>query len=92
MKRLVATTLFAAVLTLPLAAQAGPSGSRQPAGGAFMSSYVDDPYHDPRSLHSQQRGTGQLLGAPMLTEGPGVSQRRVVDPHWAAGWDRKRVR
>ncbi|SDA31926.1 hypothetical protein SAMN02799622_05123 [Methylobacterium sp. UNC378MF] len=77
------------LLGVPLAAQAGEGGggSRQAAGGGHMSSYVSDPNHDPRSLHSQRSGTGQILGAPMLHDraGAAVTPGRVVDPHWASG-------
>ncbi|MBE7245768.1 MAG: hypothetical protein INR63_12505 [Actinomycetospora chiangmaiensis] len=79
--------ILAAVAT-PLAAQAGEGGggSRQAAGGGHMSSYISDPYHDPRSLHSQRHGTGQILGAPMLHERAGAAMvRRPVEPHWASG-------
>ncbi len=91
MKGIVAFSVLAMV-GLPLAAQAeSGSGSRQAAGGGFMSSYQDDPYHDPRSLHSQRAGTGQILGAPMLSENAGVKggpvrsaiRRGDVDPNWA---------
>ncbi|GLS44090.1 hypothetical protein [Methylobacterium brachythecii] len=88
MKRLASLCLMAVALAMPVAAQAGGAdGSRQAAGGAFMSTYVNDPYHDPRSLHSQDRGTGQILGAPMYHDGPRavVSRRNVVDPHWSSG-------
>jgi len=86
-------TLGLALLTgtgaLPLAAQAGEGGggSRQAAGGGHMSSYISDPQHDPRSLHAQRLGTGQILGAPMVHERAGapIARRRVVDPHWASG-------
>ncbi|WP_345820753.1 hypothetical protein ACN9MF_08065 [Methylobacterium fujisawaense] len=85
----LALGLLAGLLGAPLAAQAGEGGggSRQAAGGGHMSSYVSDPHHDPRSLHSQRAGTGQLLGAPMLHERAGttVARRRAVDPHWASG-------
>ncbi|MCJ2085103.1 hypothetical protein MKK88_03725 [Methylobacterium sp. E-005] len=78
---------LAAALAAPLAAQAGEGGggSRQVAGGGHMSSYVSDPHHDPRSLHSQRRGTGQILGAPMLHERAGAAMVRPVEPHWASG-------
>ncbi|MCJ2007617.1 hypothetical protein MKK70_08125 [Methylobacterium sp. E-041] len=89
MTRIVASALFAAVLALPVAARAGEGGGgdRQPAGGGHMSSYVNDPYHDPRSAHSQRNRTGQLLGAPMYSDMPGatVARRDVVSPHWASG-------
>ncbi|WP_236960369.1 hypothetical protein [Methylobacterium durans] len=87
MNRLVAATVFAAALAMPLAAQAGPDGSRQAAGGAFMSSYIGDPYHDPRSLHAQRRGTGQILGQPMLAEEAGVRMpaRAGLAGTWASG-------
>ncbi|MBE7245963.1 MAG: hypothetical protein INR63_13510 [Actinomycetospora chiangmaiensis] len=81
--------LLTGACALPLAAQAseGGGGSRQAAGGGHMSSYISDPHHDPRSLHSQRLGTGQILGAPMVHERAGalVARRRVVDPHWASG-------
>ena len=89
MKRMMTIGMLSAMaLALPISAQAqdGGSGSRQQAGGGFMSSYVDDPYHDPRSLHSQRRGTGQILGAPMYRDGPAVAvDRRIVAPNWAIG-------
>ncbi|AWI89587.1 hypothetical protein C0214_15765 [Methylobacterium sp. DM1] len=96
MKRMMTVGFIAmAAIVLPIAAQAegGGSGSRQQAGGAFMSSYVDDPYHDPRSVRSQRLGTGQILGAPMLSENAGAKggvartavRRGTVEPHWAAG-------
>ncbi|WP_279356463.1 hypothetical protein [Methylobacterium indicum] len=75
MKTFVLSTL-AATLAAPLLAGAaladGGGGGRMPAGGAHMSSYVHHPYHDPRSSHSQMRGTGQILGAPMVAERPGT--------------------
>lgn len=94
MKRIVAIGILAMAVGIPAAAQAESSGgSRMPAGGGFMSSYQDDPYHDPRSLHSQRAGTGQILGAPMLSENAGAKggparaalRRGAVDPHWATG-------
>lgn len=95
MKFFIAAAIFASAAALPLAAQAQGDGSRQAAGGGFMSSYVNDPYHDPRSLYSQRNGTGQILGQPMLSEGAGVhglSARDVGEPHWAAGTTRRRAR
>lgn len=81
--------LLAGICALPLAAQAGEGGggSRQAAGGGHMSSYISDPQHDPRSLYAQSRGTGQILGAPMVHERAGAqaARRRVVAPHWASG-------
>lgn len=88
MKHIVTAAALAVALGLPAAALAGEggSGSRMPAGGAHMSSYVSDPYHDPRSLHSQRRGTGQILGAPMYRDGPAVAvDRRILAPNWAIG-------
>ncbi|MGT2478526.1 hypothetical protein ACU4GR_05750 [Methylobacterium oryzae CBMB20] len=89
--------LLTGILVAPLAAQAGEGGggSRQAAGGGHMSSYISDPHHDPRSLHSQRSGSGQLLGAPMVHDraGASVARGRVVDPHWASGTaERRRVR
>jgi hypothetical protein len=71
--KIVITTVLAAAIALPAAALAGSGGegSRQAAGGGFMSSYVSDPYHDPRSRASQRAGTGQLLGQPMIAERAG---------------------
>nr|WP_245516444.1 MULTISPECIES: hypothetical protein [Methylobacterium] len=71
-----------------LAGPAAAEGSRQPAGGAHMSSFVHHPEHDPRSLYSQRRATGQILGQPMLSERAGAHRAapRVVEPHWASGW------
>ncbi|MGU3664893.1 hypothetical protein ACLBX9_11965 [Methylobacterium sp. A49B] len=90
----LALGLLAGALVLPISAQAGEGGdgSRQVAGGGHMSSYVNDPHHDPRSLHSQRLGTGQLLGAPMLHDraGPAIARRNLVDPHWASGTAQRR--
>ncbi|MCJ2057238.1 hypothetical protein MKL09_11805 [Methylobacterium sp. J-048] len=95
-QRFLTLGLLAGALALPMAAQAGEGGggSRQPAGGGHMSSYVSDPSHDPRSLHSQRVGSGQLLGAPMVHDGAraAVSRGSVVDPHWASGHVERRVR
>ncbi|GJE31471.1 hypothetical protein [Methylobacterium oxalidis] len=78
-------------LLLGLTGHAAAEGSRQPAGGAHMSSFVHHPYHDPRSLHSQRRSTGQILGQPMLSERAGMHRGspRLVEPHWASGWRRR---
>jgi len=103
MKRIVTLGfLAAAAVALPLTAQAqdGGNGSRQQAGGGFMSSYVDDPYHDPRSLHSQRAGSGQILGAPMLSENAGAKggaptaalRQGTVQPRWSAGTAPRRSR
>ncbi len=56
------------------------------AGGAHMSTYVHHPYHDPRSAHSQMRGTGQLLGAPMVADRAGtrLDRRDSGMRTWAA--------
>jgi hypothetical protein len=78
-----------------MAAQAeNNGGSRQAAGGAHMSSYVSDPYHDPRSAHSQHHSTGQILGQPMLSENAGAHNvgSRMVEPRWAAGSNGRRAR
>ncbi len=87
MKYIIATAI-AAAFVLPHAALAGADGSRQPAGGAHMSSYQTDPQHDPRSLFSQRNGGGQILGQPMLSESAGAhGVRRGVpaEPRWAVG-------
>ncbi|MCE4224251.1 hypothetical protein HCU64_10855 [Methylobacterium sp. C25] len=92
--RFVMIAVVATVLATPFAASAG-EGSRQAAGGGHMSSYVSDPYHDPRSVHSQRNSTGQILGAPMLSEragAHGVTRDRLVEPHWAAGSIGRRAR
>ena len=85
MKTIVPTAVLAAPIALPAAALAGSGGegSRQAAGGGFMSSDVSDPYHDPRSQVSQRAGTGQFLGQPMVSErtgGPAAPQdaRRTI--------------
>jgi hypothetical protein len=92
--RSLALGLLAGALVLPMTARAGEGGdgSRQVAGGGHMSSYVNDPHHDPRSLHSQRLGTGQLLGAPMMHDraGPAIARRSLVDPHWASGTTQRR--
>ncbi|MGU3543464.1 hypothetical protein [Methylobacterium sp. A52T] len=93
----LALGLVVGILGAPLAAQAGEGGggSRQAAGGGHMSSYINDPHHDPRSLHSQRSGSGQLLGAPMIHDRAGatVARGQVVDPHWASGTaERRRIR
>ncbi|WP_053082022.1 hypothetical protein [Methylobacterium aquaticum] len=82
MKTIVIATVLAA-LTLPVAAQAeGGEGSRQAAGGGFMSSDVASPNHDPRSQVSQRTGTGQIQGQPMIAErGHGVER----GGRWAIG-------
>ncbi|MGX5777088.1 hypothetical protein [Methylorubrum zatmanii] len=102
MNRIMTIGFLAAALIAPVATQAadGGSGSRQQAGGAFMSSYVDDPYHDPRSLHSQRNGTGQILGAPMLSENAGAKtsparaalREGAVGSRWSAGQAPRRTR
>ncbi|AWN53640.1 hypothetical protein [Methylobacterium sp. 17Sr1-1] len=83
MKTIVVLSILAATVALPAAAQAeGGEGSRQAAGGGFMSSYVSDPYHDPRSYLSQRAGTGQIQGQPMVTErGNGLER----GGRWAVG-------
>lgn len=91
----VLAVLAAAVapVLVPLAAQAGEGGggSRQGAGGGPLSANVGDPHHDPRALHPQRLGTGQILGAPMLHARAGTALvRRPVDPHWASGAVRRR--
>lgn len=91
MRRLFAVTVLAAAIALPVAAQA--EGSRMPAGGNLMSSYVDDPNHDPRSVWSQANRTGQILGQPMMHENAGapsnsrriVTREQVGSPNWTAG-------
>lgn len=93
MRNVFAFGVLAAIVVLPLAAHAESGGDRMPAGGAFMSSYQSDPYHDPRSLRSQRAGTGQILGAPMLSENAGIKdspvrsaiRRGTVAPNWATG-------
>jgi len=91
MKTVVVVAFVSAAL-LPLAAQAeGQGGSRQAAGGAHMSSYVNDPNHDPHSLWSQHNRTGQILGAPMVSENAGAHPR-AARPHWTAGTAPRRAR
>lgn len=86
MRHALLAALAACIVTLPLVDKAAADGSRQPAGGAHMSSYVTDPFHDPRSLYSQRRSTGQILGQPMLSENAGVHVRRpAAGSHWTSG-------
>lgn len=86
MNRAVLAIALVSALSASTAALAdGGDGSRQAAGGGFMSSYVSDPYHDPRSMHSQRRGSGQIQGAPMFHEGAGHHARRAVGGSWASG-------
>jgi hypothetical protein len=86
MNRAVLAIALVSALSAPTFALAeGADGSRQAAGGGFMSSYVSDPYHDPRSVRSQRLGSGQILGAPMFHEGAGHHARRPVGGHWASG-------
>ena len=90
MRGLFAAVVLSAVVALPVAAQA--EGSRMPAGGNLMSSYVDHPHHDPRSLWSQSNRTGQILGQPMVSERAGapsvsrqaVTRQNLVAPRWSA--------
>ncbi len=64
MKTIAFSTLAAVTMALSLVASAGAARAdgggegRMAAGGAHMSTYVHHPYHDPRSAHSQMRGTG----------------------------------
>ncbi|UMY19243.1 hypothetical protein MMB17_08060 [Methylobacterium organophilum] len=88
MKHIVAAATFAAAIVFPAAAFALAEGSQQAAGGAHMSSYISDPYHDPKSVWAQSRGTGQILGAPMLSENAGahnVRRAAPVNPRWSSG-------
>ena len=88
MKHVAILSLAAVALALPGFAHAeGGDGSRQSAGGGYMSSYISDPNHNPKSLYSQRTGTGQIAGSPMFQDGPGtvVSRRDIVAPHWASG-------
>lgn len=96
MKRFATLSLIAVALAMPgLARAEGADGSRQAAGGGHMSSYVSDPYHNPKSLHSQRLGTGQILGSPMFHDGPSaatVARRDIVEPHWASGTAPRRAK
>lgn len=95
MKRFATLSLVALALAVPSLARAdGGEGSRQSAGGGFMSSFVNDPYHNPKSLHSQQLGTGQIAGSPMYHDGPAatVARRDVVEPHWSSGTAPRRAK
>ena len=47
--RVTMAALAAALVGLPLSAAHANGGDRQPAGGAFMSSYVTNPYATSRS-------------------------------------------
>ncbi|MFE1602405.1 hypothetical protein [Methylobacterium sp. ID0610] len=86
MRKLATATLFMTMTALPGMALAGGGGegSRMPAGGAHMSSYVNHPNHDPRSHYWQRRSGGQILGAPMVVD---QNQRGRVpaNPVWAIG-------
>ncbi|MFE1601097.1 hypothetical protein [Methylobacterium sp. ID0610] len=57
-------------------------GSRQAAGGALMSTYVNDP----RSLHAPRRGSGQILGQPMLPDGGTLplTANRPAESRWTS--------
>lgn len=91
-RALTSVAVFVAAAALPLSAQAA-DGSRMPAGGNLMSSYVTHEHHDPRSLWSQQNGTGQILGSPNFHENGGaqrVSRQPATQPHWASGTSGKR--
>ncbi|KMO28934.1 hypothetical protein VQ02_30715 [Methylobacterium variabile] len=80
---MAATALPALAVSGAAWADGGGDG-RMPAGGAHMSSYVNHPYHDPRSGHWQKRGTGQLLGAPMMADpGTRLLPRGSGVPAWA---------
>lgn len=95
MKRFATLGLVAVALSLPSLARAeGGDGSRQAAGGGHMSSFVSDPYHNPKSLHSQRMGTGQIAGAPMFHDGPAATVNRgnIVQPRWASEPAPRRVR
>lgn len=82
-RMIVTTAVLAATVALPVAARAdGGEGSRQAAGGGFMSSFVADPYHDPRSRVSQREGTGQIQGQPMVAERGSGAER---GGRWAVG-------
>ena len=88
MRNTMILAVAAIILGATVAARAeGGEGSRQPAGGAHMSSYVGHPYHDPRSVYAQRRGTGQIQGAPMLTDqGPSsLTRGGLTRPSWAIG-------
>ncbi|MGC5778570.1 hypothetical protein [Methylobacterium sp. NFXW15] len=93
MKRFLILGLATAALAMPgLAHAEGGDGSRQSAGGGHMSSYISDPYHNPKSLHSQRMGSGQIAGAPMFHDGARATVRRgdIVAPHWASGFAPRR--
>lgn len=97
MKRFVTLSLLAVALAVPSLAQAeGGDGSRQAAGGGHMSSFVSDPYHNPKSLHSQMAGAGQISGAPMYNDGAmargTVARRDVISPNWASGTAPRRIK
>ena len=52
----------------------------------MMSSYVDHPNHDPRSLWWQRNRTGQILGQPMFSEragAPAVRRGGYGRSNWA---------
>lgn len=95
MKRFATLSLVAVALALPSLARAeGGEGGRQAAGGAHMSTFVNDPYHNPKSLYSQRMGTGQIAGSPMYNDGPSatVARRDVIEPHWSSGTAPRRAK
>ena len=91
MIRFATLSLVAVALAVPSLARAeGGDGSRQAAGGGYMSSFISDPNHNPKSLHSQTAGTGQISGAPMYNDAPAartstIARRDVIAPNWASG-------
>ncbi|MEH3146842.1 MAG: hypothetical protein PGN34_16175 [Methylobacterium frigidaeris] len=83
MTKLTIATIFAVAALAPSFALADGGGDgRMQAGGAHMSTYVQHPYHDPRSVYWQGRGTGQLLGSPMKADPSGVL-RAPSASNWA---------
>ena len=70
-RMVVSIAIHAAAVALTLQATTPVlAENRQLAGGAFMNSYITDPYFDPKSVYSQSRSPGDVGGQPLLVEPP----------------------